>query len=236
MNDIDEIRAALADALQLPGEVRARPGAASAIRARASARRRSAVVGFAVAVSACLAVLALLASTIGPSDRSVSPPATRVTATPSPSASATVIGITPGPRNLMSPIAIHPVLRDYQICPLDVQTAPAAVGPHCYRLGPAALVIFRLRDLSAGLSQVGNATVGPVIALDMRLTPHDTAAFSALTAHSLNKQVAVLVTGKVWTAPTIQGNITDGVIQVQVPTFRGAAQALATELTGSPPP
>jgi hypothetical protein len=232
MSDTDEIRAALSDALQLPGEVYVRPGAASAVRARASARRRSAVVTFVVAGIACLGIAAVLARTIGPSDLKALPPATGVTVTPSPSAPATVIGITPGPRNLMSPIAIRPVLREYQICPLDVQTLPAAVGPHCYRLGPAALVIYRLRDLSAGLSQVATGTLGDGYTVNLTMTAHDAAAFSALTAASLNKQIAVVVTGKVWAAPTIQGRITDGAIQIQVPAFREAAQALVTELTG----
>jgi preprotein translocase subunit SecD len=65
----------------------------------------------------------------------------------------------------------------------------------------------------------------------MRLTSRDTTAFSALTAASLNKQVAFVVGGKLWAAPFIHGHITEGNIEISV-VDRAAGQALVTELTG----
>jgi hypothetical protein len=234
MSDTDEIRAALSDALRLPGEVQARPGAAAMIRARARARRRTTVVSFAVAVPACLVVVALLVGGNGSGARTVSQPATHGTATPRPSSASspvTLIAIPPGPRTLATPIEIRPVLRAYLTCPAHAQTVPAAVGSDCYRLGPAAIVIRRVRDLSTGLAQTSNGSaVGAGIELNLTMTAHDTAAFSALTAVSLHKQVAYVINGKVRTAPSIEGHITDG--NIQIPVEAAAAQAFVTELTG----
>jgi hypothetical protein len=229
MTDIDEIRTALSDALRLPGEIHPRPGAATTIRARARSRRRVTVVTFAVAVPACLALVALLVGTNDPSARSVSPPAGHVSATPS--TPATEVSLPPGPRTLATSIEIRPVLRSYINCATLTGTVPAVKGRACYRLGPAALVIRRVREMSLGMEQVATGTASAVMELNMRLTAHDTTAFSTLTAASLHQQVAFVVAGKVWTAPSIEGHITDGYIQI--PVDAGApARALVSELTG----
>jgi hypothetical protein len=232
MGDTDEIRSALSDALRLPGEVQARPGAGVSIRARARARRRTTVVSLALAVPAVPAVLVIVALLVtnGSGGRTVSPPATHVTATPRPSTSVTLIAIPPGPRRLATAIEIRPVLRAYLACPAHAQTVPAAVGSDCYRLGPAAIVVRRVRDLSTGLAQTANGVVGPGIELYLTMTAHDTAAWSALTAALLHKQVAYVVNGTVRLAPSIEGHITEG--EIQIPVAGGAAQALVTELTG----
>jgi hypothetical protein len=235
MSDTDEIRAALSDALRLPGEVQARPGAATMIRARARARRRTAVVSFVVALPACLVVVALLVAGNGSGARTVSPPATHGGATASPSTPATPvtqIAIPPGPRRLATPIEIRPVLRAYLTCPAHAQTVPATVGSDCYRLGPAAIVIRRVQDLSTGLATLPNGTAADQYELNLRMTAHDTAAFSALTAVSLHKQVAYVINGNVRLAPSIGGHITEGEIQIPLPVDAGAAQAFVTELTG----
>jgi hypothetical protein len=234
MSDTDEMRAALSEALRLPGEVQARPGAASTIRARARARRRTTVATFALAVPAGLVVVALLV-TNGAGPRTVPPPATKVTATPHPSSTATpvtLISIPPGPRRLATQIEIRPVLRAYLTCPAHAQTVPAAVGSDCYRLGPAAIVIRRVSDLSTGVTPLADGTAGPVIELNLTMTVHDTAAWSALTAASLHKRVAYVVNGKVRLAPSIEGRITDGMIQIPLAADAGAAQRFVTELTG----
>jgi hypothetical protein len=227
MSDTDEIRAALSDALRLPGEVHARPGAATTIRARARSRRRKSVVSFAVAVPACVVVALLVTNGSSPSSTSV-PPA-KVTPTPhasSPSALAPEIVIAPGPRTLATPIEIRPVLRMYAICPANSHTVAATDGAGCYRLGPAAIVMHRVRDMSAGIPQGGNDG----IQLGLTMTTHDAAVFSTLTAASLHSQIALVVDGVVRTAPTVEGRITDGIIEISVPA--AAAQALVTELTG----
>jgi hypothetical protein len=227
MSDTDEIRAALSEALRLPGEIQARPGAAGTIRARARSRRRTAVVTFAVAVPACLGLVAVLTG-IGPNVHSVSPPASKVSPAPSPSVSSIVIGISPGPRTLATPIEIRPVLREYLplTCPANAHTVPAVDSSGCYRLGPAAIVMHRVRDMDAGIGQGGNDG----IELDLTMTAHDAAAFSVLTRALLNKQIALVVDGKVWMAPTIAGRITEGRIQISV--RAASAQAFVTELTG----
>jgi hypothetical protein len=226
MSDLDEIRTALSDALRLPGEVHARPGAASTIRARARSRRRATIATLAMAVPAFLVIVALLVN--GSGSGSTSLPATKGTATPS--ASPTEVDIPSGPRELATPIEIRPVLREYLLCPANSHTVPAVEGAGCYRLGPAALVIRRVRDLGGGIRQGANGAAGPLIGVDVRMTARDAVTFSDLTAASLHEQVAFVVNGKVRAAPSIEGHITEGVIQITV--AAGAAEAFVTELTG----
>jgi hypothetical protein len=228
-----QIRAALSEALRLPGEVRARPGAAGTIRARARARHRTTVVTVAVAVPACLGIAAILIGLSGSGPRSAGVPATQPTVTsrsPVASLPAAQVTVAPGPRRLGAPIEIRPVLREFASCPAHAQTVPAAVGPGCFRLGPAALVIRRVRDLNVGLSTLSNGTVGDRYELNLTMTAHDTATFSALTAASLHKQLAFVVEGKVQTAPSIEGHITVG--EVQFPLDAVGGQAFVTQLTG----
>jgi hypothetical protein len=233
MSDTDEIRAALSETLRLPGEVRARPGAAATIRASARSRRRTSVVTFAVTVPACLGIVAMLIGLNGSGPRSAGIPAIQPTTSPSsPVASepATEVTVAPGPRRLATPIEIRPVLREFLRCPAHAQTVPALDGSTCYRLGPPALVIRRVRDLSVGLSTLANGAEGDSYELNLTMTAHDTATFSDLTAASLHKQLAFVVRGKVQTAPSIEGHITVGI--VQFPLAAAGAQAFVTELTG----
>jgi preprotein translocase subunit SecD len=93
------------------------------------------------------------------------------------------------------------------------------------------MVVRRVRDLGTSLESTATGAASDRIALHLTMTAHDAALFSSLTAASLHKQVALVVNGKVRSAATIEGHITEGNIQLVVD---GPArlQALVTELTG----
>ena len=186
----------------------------------------------AVAVPACLLVVALLIDISGPEPRSAVVPASNGTATPGTAQASRSAPVTvpPGPRTLAAPIEIRPVLREFATCPAHAHTVPAAAGPGCFRLGPAALVIGRVRDLNVGLSTLANGTVGDRYELNLTMIAHDTATFSTLTAASLHKQLAFVVKERVQTAPSIEGHITVG--EVQIPLDAVSGQAFVTQLTG----
>jgi hypothetical protein len=111
------------------------------------------VVTFALAVPVSRGLVALLVGTNDPNARSVSAPAGKVTATHSASIPASRDSVPPGPRTLATPIEIRPVLQAYLNCAANSNTVPAAEGPGCYRLGPAAKVVRRLRDMTLDLVQ-----------------------------------------------------------------------------------
>jgi hypothetical protein len=138
MPGADEIRSARDDAPPLPGDVQVR-------------RRWTALAVAAVAVSVGLGA----AHNGGESARH--PPVHAVgSPTPTPGTESTprvpppVIWVDPRPRTLAAPVEIRPVLREYLTLacpPAGVRTVPAAAGTSCYRLGPASLVIHKVRHL-----------------------------------------------------------------------------------------
>lgn len=227
MSDTDEIRAAVRDATRLPGSVLARAGAAATIRARAR-RRRTLRVASAVLVPLCLVLAAVLAGAggLGPQRATVpasvpSPSAAPTAATPSPS-------LAPGPRTLIEPIEIRPVLEEYLECPSDRDTVPAEDGSGCYRLAAAALVIENVQDLAAGLRTGPDGLVTEGTALRVTMTAADSKAFAALTSLSVGKQVALVVDGTVYSAPMIATPITAG--QIEIDLGNASAEALVAAL------
>jgi hypothetical protein len=220
MTDTEELRRALQAGTRLPGEVRPRPGAAALVRGRARRRqaRRLAVVS---AAGAGIVIAAVAVGLAGPRSTDTviaSPPAT---APPSSSVAPTPgVSLPGGPRTFSAPVEIHPVRQEYLTVgcsnPRPAGTVPSAEGGSCYRLGTTVLTILRVRDLSAALatSPGGGPTAGTVLVFT--LTPADSAAWSSLTASSVGKQVAFVVAGTVYSAPTIEGRIRGGQFAIQL--------------------
>lgn len=225
MTDTDDIRLALTEAVALPGEVRPRPGAGTALRARARQRRRVRLIAGATAVPAVLIVIAVLLGGGGPDGRRVTTPATGgTTSQPAPS-------LAPGPRTLSMPIEIQPVVEELRTCPGDAsETIAAAAGTSCFRLGPTGLTLRRLDSLQTAPRTGLDGTVVEGVSILLTMTPDDAAAFTALTTASVEEQLAVVVDGRVWTAPRVMTPITGGSLQIDVD--ESAAAELVAALTG----
>jgi preprotein translocase subunit SecD len=76
----------------------------------------------------------------------------------------------------------------------------------CYDLGPAVMTVRRAQaEIEA---QPGG------VAVNLTLSPGDTPVFQRLLAENLNKQVAMVVFGRVQTAPTVRDADTNGMIAI----------------------
>jgi hypothetical protein len=223
----DEIRSALRDATQLPGEVRVRPGAGYAVRGRARRHRRTTMLASALAVPVCVLLVTLLAGLGGGgTQRAVVPPA----ASPSPSATEQPVTLDPGPRTFAVPLTIHPVLDEFPVCPAGVTTVPADDGTRCYRLGPAALEIDEVDDLAAGPRTDPEGVTDGGVQLVLTMTAADAEAFARLTGRSVGEPIALVVDGIVYAAPQIAMRITGG--QVALPLEEPTARSLVALLAG----
>lgn len=114
-----------------------------------------------------------------------------------------------------------------------VQPDPAAEAVACdsdgvaYRLAPADIV-GGVDDAEAATGQDGGWTV------NIELDDEATTAFADLTGDlaATESQVALVSGGRVVAAPTIQGSITDGRVQIYGDFDRSEAEALADTLEG----
>jgi hypothetical protein len=231
VTDTEEFRLALAEAVALPGEVRPRPGAGHALRARARRRRLVTLVAAAASVPACLVLVAILLGGGGPDARRATTPAGGATTSAPAATSAPAVSIAPGPRTLSTPIEIRPVLQEFLLCPEDTSgTVPAAEGDNCYRLGPATLTLHRLLDLQAAIRLASTGTPIDGVSLMVTMISKDAATFKALTTESVGQQLAIVVDGRVWTAPVVAMPITQGGVQIDL--AGGPAGELIAALTG----
>lgn len=109
---------------------------------------------------------------------------------------------------------------------------PAADGSSCYRLGDG-MTVTRVRDIRV----VGPDATAPDWRIEMKLMPSDAPAFaelsrkaSAETPGSPRQQVAIVVGGKVVSAPAVQSPIPGGDIQIQGRYTRQAAERLVQQI------
>jgi hypothetical protein len=234
MTDTEEMRRVLQAGTRLAGDVRPRPGAAALVRVRARRRqaRRLTVVAAAGVGIAVAAVVVGLSGSQNPHTVVASPRPTA--SSPSSSAVSTpAVSVPPGPRTLSAALEIHPVRHDYLTLGCSsppAGTVPAAEGGSCYRLGPAALTIHRVRDLSAALPTNPGGDTSDGTDFLFTLTPADSAAWNSLTASSIGKQLAFVVAGTVYSAPTIQTRFRGGQFGIQL--GPEAARQLLAELGG----
>ena len=235
MTDTEQLRVALQAGTRLPGDVRPRPEAAALVRVRA--RRRQARRLTVVAAAAVGIVIAAVAVGLGGSQKPHTFVASPRPTASSPSSSAAPtpgVSVPPGPRTLSVPVEIRPVLQEYLTLgcgsPPPAGTRPAAEGASCYRLGPPALTIHRLRDLTAALPTNPGGDTAEDTDFLFTLTPADSATWKSLTATSIGKQLAFVVAGTVYSAPNIRTRFTGG--QFEIPLGPDAARELAALLVG----
>ena len=236
MSDTDELQRVLADATGLHGDVRVRGTAARSVRARARQRRVTAVGSGAAAALVCV-VVGLLALTGGEGDGRTAVPAAPVasaprTTQPSPPA---LPEVAPGPQRLGSPIEVRPVRTEYLNCavaPARARTVPAVYGTACYRLAAPWFVIDRLDGVDVTFASDENGLVSETNGqLVLTMNRADRAVFAARTGTQIGRQVALVVGGQVWFAPSIGSPIDGGQVSLDLPVLRLRGLLAALELS-----
>lgn len=120
----------------------------------------------------------------------------------------------------------------------EVSPKPCATGTlaaddgTCYRLAEETLTVERVKNLE---TQVDSSSGGYLVLLT--LYPDDAKAFGELTRklsqeETPRNQLAVVVDGKVVTAPAVMSPITGGEVQIVGNFDRAAADQLVKRLTG----
>jgi hypothetical protein len=237
VSDTEEIRAVLADATALRADVRVRGTATRSVRARARQRRATALGSGAAAVALCV-VVGLLALTGGEGDGRTAVPAGPVAST-SPSAGQqpgppVLPLVARGPHELGSPIEVRPVHTEYLSCamaPSTARTVAAVYGTACYRLGAPWLVIDRLEGVDVTFATDADGMVSQDNGeLVLTMTRADRGVFASRTGTAIGHQVALVVAGKVWLAPSIGSPITGGQVSLDLPVLRLRALLTALEI------
>ncbi|MFD8500118.1 hypothetical protein [Amycolatopsis sp. NPDC059657] len=96
-----------------------------------------------------------------------------------------------------------------------------------YRVGPVVLVLAKFSKASVGYAPAS----GHHVRLEL---PEDEAAkFARFTAENVGKQVAMVVGGKVVSAPTIESPITGGAIRISGELTAVQAQEIVDAIRGS---
>jgi preprotein translocase subunit SecD len=99
---------------------------------------------------------------------------------------------------------------------------PSLDGRTSYQLGPVAMSGTVVRSAAADFSQQGNGWE-----VSVALDATGTRQFADLTARLQNQQLAIVVAGRVVSAPTIESAITGGQIQISGSFNRSDAEGLA---------
>lgn len=130
-----------------------------------------------------------------------------------------------GPVTARVEVHLRPVV---EVLPTG-QAQPPDVLQHpdggVYRLGPVIGDLTRFDDVRAELLEHGWV-------VSITLGAEDSAEFAAWTAEHIGEQLAIVVDGRLVTAPTIQGAITGGVVQVSGNFTRDDAEGLVEAITG----
>lgn len=222
----DDLRQQIAVATDLDDEIQVRVGAGDAIRRtgnRMIKRRRIAVASAAVAVVGIATGTAGLFA--GHHDRSGPPPAVRP---PAPAATTVT--------HFVRPLRVDAIVSEHAgAC--QPGELPAVDGTACYRLAASGGFAF---------IKVANATLYPPFTpagtvpgtppeqqIAIELAPQEKAAWSALTARTLGRQVAFSLDGLVVEAPHIQDRIVGG--ELSLSAKPGFAAWLWRDLTGHLP-
>jgi hypothetical protein len=136
------------------------------------------------------------------------------------------------PAKFKSPLLVYPVTQaNPGQCPAGTPgiTGPGTQGQTCYQV-TQGIVIRRVTDIHV---QRG----GSGYEVSMSLLPSDTRSFASLTRRMTGGSLALVVRGRLVTAPSVQGPITEGKILISGATRRDQADQLVRELKGvaSPP-
>jgi hypothetical protein len=135
------------------------------------------------------------------------------------------------PAKFKSPLLVYPVTQASPgQCPAGTQgiTGPGTQGQTCYRVAQG-IVIRRVTDIHV---QRGGAGYD----VSMSLLPADSRAFASLTRRMTGGSLALVVRGRIVTAPSVSGPITEGRILITGATRREDADRLVRELKGGAAP
>jgi SecD-like export protein len=134
------------------------------------------------------------------------------------------------PARFRSPLLVYPVTQaNPGQCPAGTPgiTGPGAQGQTCYRVAQG-IAIRRVTDIHV---QRGGAGYD----VSMSLLPADSKSFASLTRRMTGGSLALVVRGRVVTAPSVSGPITKGKILITGATRREEADRLVRELKGAAP-
>ncbi|HEX6468704.1 MAG TPA: hypothetical protein VF069_06360 [Streptosporangiaceae bacterium] len=135
------------------------------------------------------------------------------------------------PARFRSPLLVYPVTQaNPGQCPAGTAgiTGPGQQGQTCYRVAQG-IVIRRVTDI-----HVQRGDTGYEVAIS--LLPADSRSFASLTRRMAGGSLALVVRGRVVTAPSVQAPITEGKILITGATRREDADQLVRELKGAAPP
>ena len=135
------------------------------------------------------------------------------------------------PARFKSPLLVYPVTQVTPgQCPAGARgiSGPGTQGQTCYRVAEG-IVIRRVTDIHV---QRGGAGYD----VSMSLLPADSRSFASLTRRMTGGSLALVVRGRVVTAPSVSGPITKGRILITGATRREDADRLVRELKGAAPP
>ncbi|GAA2114795.1 SecDF P1 head subdomain-containing protein [Actinomadura alba] len=134
---------------------------------------------------------------------------------------------------LRRPLGIQQVTEVTPGACTDGSGVPAFDGTECYRLAPG-MTVTRVERIEAALSPNGGS--GWHVQID--LVPADGTAFGSLTRQvageqSPRNQLALVVDGRVVSAPAVQEAITGGQVQISSNFSRQEAERLVRQMTGA---
>jgi hypothetical protein len=137
------------------------------------------------------------------------------------------------PAKFRAPLLVYPVTQaNPGQCPAGTQgiTGPGQQGQTCYQVS-RGIVIRRVTDIHVQRGGTGYE-------VSMSLLPADSRSFASLTRRMSGGSLALVVRGRLVTAPSVQGPITEGKILITGATRREDADQLVRQLKGlaSAPP
>lgn len=140
-----------------------------------------------------------------------------------------------GPAALRQPLRIEQVTEETPGLCADASGVPSRDGRSCYRLVPGMTVRQVIR-IEARTSDSGD----PGWHILISMGPADAAAFGSLTGRVAAEQpprnrLALVVDGKVLSAPTVQQAITGGEVQISGAFTRQEAERLVGQMAGTSP-
>jgi hypothetical protein len=143
-----------------------------------------------------------------------------------------------GPADLRQPLVLQQVAAVSQ-APCAAGTLPEASGTSCYRLAGGGMTVRRVERMKVEPPSGGM----PSWTIQIGLTKADARAFAVLTAAAARQQpgtpgqqIAMVVGGRVLSAPAVNGGpITGGSVQITGSFTRSQAEDLVARIAGRRP-
>ncbi|WP_121434848.1 SecDF P1 head subdomain-containing protein [Actinomadura pelletieri] len=142
-----------------------------------------------------------------------------------------------GPAVLREPLTFYQV-AEVATAPCAAGTVPEVDGPTCYRLGDRRMTIGRVQSIRATYNGASGQTDWSV---ELTLTKADATAFGRLTGEaaaqpegSPGRQIAIVVGGRVISAPSVEAPIPGGTVMISGGFDRAKAETFVKRMTGNP--